>query len=173
MMDIEPIICYTYRVIPLCPASDTSSQWVCQILVQLMSMLKNGHGNVWKGDKVGYRGLHNWVATLLGKPRSCAHCRNSSLNHRNYHWANISHEYKRDVTDWIRLCAKCHKKFDKSVYTPRKTCNNGHEYTPENTKMKKSKVTKSGFFRVCLVCYGVALETQRKVRMFKRKGGIE
>jgi len=26
------------------------------------------------------------------------------------HWHNISGEYKRDVSDWIRLCAKCHKK---------------------------------------------------------------
>jgi len=66
----------------------------------------------WLGDKVGYMGLHRWVTKHLGRPKYCAYCQNSKLEHRQYHWANLSHCYKRDLSDWIRLCAKCHKLFD-------------------------------------------------------------
>lgn len=67
----------------------------------------------WKGDKVSYRNLHRWVERILGKPRFCENCGNKSLNHRQYHWSNISKKYKRIISDWQRLCAKCHKLFDK------------------------------------------------------------
>lgn len=71
---------------------------------------KNGS---WKGDKVGYRGIHKWIELMLGKPKHCAHCLNDKLTHRQYHWANLSHSYKRNLSDWIRLCVKCHKAYDK------------------------------------------------------------
>jgi len=67
----------------------------------------------WKGIEAGYRALHIWVEKRLGKPRFCEHCGNRELGHRHYHWANISRKYKRDLKDWLRLCAKCHKKYDK------------------------------------------------------------
>lgn len=67
----------------------------------------------WKGDEVGYRTLHKWVQKHLGKPHFCEICKNFKLNHRQYHWANISGEYERNVKDWKRLCVKCHKAYDK------------------------------------------------------------
>lgn len=60
----------------------------------------------WLGDEVGYGGIHDWVEATLGKPRKCEECKSKSA--KKYHWHNISHEYKRDTSDWIRLCAKCH-----------------------------------------------------------------
>lgn len=69
--------------------------------------------SMWKGDKVSYKGLHKWVGENLGKPDICKHCGKSDLTGRWIHWANISGLYLRKATDWIRLCAKCHKKFDK------------------------------------------------------------
>ena len=69
----------------------------------------------WKGDKVGYRALHLWIENKRGKPHYCEHCKKSNLSHRCYHWANKSKEYKRKVNDWIRLCVKCHKKYDKDI----------------------------------------------------------
>jgi len=27
-------------------------------------------------------------------------------------WANKDHKYKRDISDWMRLCAKCHTHYD-------------------------------------------------------------
>ncbi|MEK9208255.1 MAG: hypothetical protein AAB922_07235 [Patescibacteria group bacterium] len=67
---------------------------------------------LWKGDNVGYRGLHYWVQRNLGKPDTCEDCGKNGLSGRKIHWANISKKYKRDKKDWKRLCVKCHKNFD-------------------------------------------------------------
>lgn len=72
------------------------------------------NGN-WAGDNVGYGALHSWVARRLGKPRECSECSFTSDNGRQFHWANISGEYRRDLTDWIRLCAKCHYRMDNII----------------------------------------------------------
>ena len=69
----------------------------------------------WKGDEVGYRGLHYWVQFVLGKPEACESCGKKGNGHR-MHWANISGEY-RVVEDWVRLCPKCHEQFDTNRIT--------------------------------------------------------
>lgn len=66
----------------------------------------------WKGDDVKYHGLHHWVAKKLGTPNTCEHCGKSGLKGRQIHWANKSHQYKRDLNDWIRLCRMCHATYD-------------------------------------------------------------
>lgn len=68
----------------------------------------------WKGDKVGYGALHDWARKHLGHPRTCVHCKKTGLTGMKIHWANISGEYKRDLSDWLRLCVKCHSKYDRS-----------------------------------------------------------
>ena len=73
------------------------------------------YNSQWKGDKASYRALHSWVEVRLGKPHFCEECGNKKLSHRQYHWANVSGEYKRNIDDWRRLCVKCHKKFDKKL----------------------------------------------------------
>lgn len=67
----------------------------------------------WKGDEVLYGGLHIWVRKNLGQPDTCEHCGKTGLRGKQIHWANKDHSYKRNLTDWLRLCAKCHKKYDK------------------------------------------------------------
>lgn len=63
---------------------------------------KNGE---WRGDAVGYRALHHWVVRKLGK---AIYCQNSRLHKAGrYHWANISGEYKRELSDWRQLCPSC------------------------------------------------------------------
>lgn len=66
----------------------------------------------WKGDDPGYRALHYWQERQLGKPTKCEHCLKDNLFGRKIHWANKSHKYLRNKNDWIRLCVKCHKKYD-------------------------------------------------------------
>lgn len=68
--------------------------------------------HAWKGNNVGYVALHTWVKRKLGKPTVCAMCGIEEFNPYKIHWANISGEYKRDLNDWIRLCASCHHKID-------------------------------------------------------------
>lgn len=66
----------------------------------------------WKGDNVGYSGLHKWVARKLGKPKECEFCKQYHNSGHMMHWANKSGGYKRDTNDWLRLCAQCHKDYD-------------------------------------------------------------
>lgn len=68
----------------------------------------------WKGNNVGMVSLHNWVKRRLGKPNKCEFC--GTTKNKRYEWANKSHLYKRDLTDWIRLCHSCHRIYDKAAY---------------------------------------------------------
>lgn len=65
----------------------------------------------WKGDLVGYTALHEWVSRTYGKLNFCEMCQRSDK--KQYDWANISGEYKRKRSDWLRLCRSCHQKYDK------------------------------------------------------------
>lgn len=67
----------------------------------------------WKGDKVGYLALHDWVRNNFGTPKKCEHCGKEGLTGQRINWANISGRYLRVKSDWVRLCVKCHRKFDK------------------------------------------------------------
>lgn len=64
--------------------------------------------HAWKGDEVGYVALHEWVRKTLWKNSICQHCGRKT----DTHWANKSHEYNRDVNDWLELCPRCHGKYD-------------------------------------------------------------
>jgi len=82
-------------------------------------MMKNNPGlkgelnASWKGEKVGYWGIHAWVIRELGKPKRCEHCGDTTKT--KYEWASIGHLYKRDLTNWIRLCTKCHRHMEKKM----------------------------------------------------------
>lgn len=65
---------------------------------------------LWKGDKAGYKSIHQWVVRMLGRADECAECNSTEY----VEWANKSHKYMRDLTDWIKLCKKCHKKYDRN-----------------------------------------------------------
>lgn len=70
----------------------------------------------WKGRFVGYSSLHSWIRRVLGKAKQCEECGLDKIpfgKKRFFQWANISHLYKRDVSDWKELCIKCHMAFDR------------------------------------------------------------
>lgn len=67
---------------------------------------------LWKGKMVKYRALHHWVSRWLGKPNKCSECGIVGYG-RKIHWANKSGIYKRELSDWIRLCSKCHGEYDR------------------------------------------------------------
>lgn len=58
----------------------------------------------WKGDKVGYMALHEWVRNRYTKPQFCEEC----LEAPPRDLANISGKYKRELSDWEYLCRRCH-----------------------------------------------------------------
>lgn len=63
----------------------------------------------WKGDDVGYDGIHTWLTREFGKGTNCEHCGEK----RKLHWAKITDkEYERKRENFIELCSSCHKKYD-------------------------------------------------------------
>ena len=66
---------------------------------------KNGN---WKGDKVGYGGLHTWIRERLPKPKTCEIC------HRNLplDLSNKTGVYNRGLKNWEWLCRRCHMERD-------------------------------------------------------------
>lgn len=66
----------------------------------------------WRGEKVGYSGLHKWVRKELGSAQVCSRCGKTKQEGR-IEWANKNHLYKRKLTEWISVCCKCHAKYDK------------------------------------------------------------
>ena len=66
----------------------------------------------WKGQKAGYVSKHHWVRRHWGRADYCEskECKGISTI---FDWANITGEYKRERSDWKRLCRQCHMKFDK------------------------------------------------------------
>jgi len=63
----------------------------------------------WKGEKVGYDALHDWIKRKKGKAKQCVHC--GTKDAKRYEWSNIDHKYRRNVDDFIELCTKCHYKY--------------------------------------------------------------
>ena len=76
------------------------------------SWTKEAKEKLWKGDNVGYKGLHKWVKKCKGKPKICEHC-GIDCEEKRLEWANIDHKYKRNLDDFISLCCKCHRCYDK------------------------------------------------------------
>ena len=86
----------------------------------LKGYAKGERNGFWKGDDVGYHGLHKWIASERGKPTLCEHCGLCDPDHpKRFQWANKSHEYRRELNDWIRLCSRCHFKYDEQHRRPR------------------------------------------------------
>lgn len=66
------------------------------------------NNGMWKGGKVKYFALHEWVRSHKPKPKNCQGC--GLL--KGLEIANISQEYKRDLNDWEWLCRRCHMNKD-------------------------------------------------------------
>jgi hypothetical protein len=71
---------------------------------KMLSMTGSNH-HFWKGNQVGYDALHDWINRKMGKANHCQ--KDPTHFSTRYHWANISGEYKREVSDWIQLCPRC------------------------------------------------------------------
>ena len=81
----------------------------------------------WLGIRAGLRGKHLWITRNYGKPNKCENpdCKyprtrsSGVVLHKPgmYHWANISTKYEREITDYVQLCASCHRRWDMGLIT--------------------------------------------------------
>lgn len=66
--------------------------------------------------------MHRWIQRNFDKPEKCSICDklgvfNGSIRKTwSIQWANTNGLYIRDSNDWIGLCVKCHKSFDKGTF---------------------------------------------------------
>lgn len=95
---------------------------------------KIGKAN-WKGELVGYAGLHMWVRRRIIKPLKCFNCKQV----KPLDLANKSHEYKRDLDDWLYLCRSCYLYYD---YTKerRNNLSNSLKKITSITRFKKGDI---------------------------------
>lgn len=70
---------------------------------------KNCHQ--WKGNRVGYTAAHDRVRNYRGTPKKCEVCGTTTA--KRFEWASLTKKYW-DPKDYIRLCASCHRKKDKT-----------------------------------------------------------
>jgi hypothetical protein len=65
----------------------------------------------WKGENVSYSVLHKWIRRYKPSQSQCSMCGEI----KPLELANVSHKYKRDIRDFIWLCRKCHKWYDRNT----------------------------------------------------------
>ena len=107
----------------------------------------------WKGDDVGYHGLHDWVRTQLGKANRCEFCKKKG---KRYEWARTTMPYKREIAGWTSLCVACHKRFDHGwVRKDDKwfiTCSGCERFLEKNLENFYAKAAPREFEAVCRKC---------------------
>jgi len=74
-----------------------------------------------------YQNIHYWVTSNFGKADHCEDC--LGINAKRFSWANISHNYLRDIRDWKQLCYPCHFTLDGVT---KEICGNGHLMSADN-----------------------------------------
>lgn len=72
----------------------------------------------YKGEDGNTDATHRWVTRVSGgKPKVCDFCHENPGKAKDgrtlLEWSNISGQYRRVLSDWQCLCAKCHRNFDK------------------------------------------------------------
>ena len=77
----------------------------------LKGFMADSKHSLWKGDKVGYGALHDWLKRKYGLANKCENP-NCPGKSKRYTWANVGGKYLRKRKDFIMLCYSCHKKYD-------------------------------------------------------------
>lgn len=78
---------------------------------------RGDQNNQWKGDNIGYCGVHSWVRRHgRTKPDCCDICKKKGF----VELSNRSGKYLRDFNDWQYLCRKCHGAYDKEHHHRRR-----------------------------------------------------
>ena len=99
--------------------------------------------------KKEYRDIHQWLRATYGRPQICEQEQCSGLS-KTYDWAlksGMSH--KKDKNNYLRLCRKCHGKYDVTDEKKRRLLEIAHTPQAEASRsaslkgMEKSEITKN------------------------------
>jgi hypothetical protein len=116
---------------------------------------------IFKGDANAYGAVHLWVKYHRGAPKLCESC--GTTDREYYDWANISGEYKRDLSDWQRLCRSCHTMRDRKreLVWFKEFCSKGHRMVITNLYILK-KPKKVGGYYLTVTCWTCKKEHRRR-----------
>ena len=62
------------------------------------------NNGMWKGNKVKYGSLHDYIKYHKPKSKLCESCK----ERKSFDLSNISGKYLRKLSDWKWLCRRCH-----------------------------------------------------------------
>lgn len=121
-------------------------------------------------ENISYEHLHRRIGKILGRPDRCSKCKKVG----KVDLANISNEYREDVTDWEWLCRKCHMESDGRMnnlhrypktltFIRCKQCNK--KFMPKQSKIKFcSKPCSTLYVNYNIRDYSKRLNTKRKLQ---------
>lgn len=82
----------------------------------VLNRISDKNSKLWLGENAGYFQKHKWIRSQGINRDFCLHCGIKGEYRKDNKWTiefcNISGNYKRNISDWICLCRKCHRKFD-------------------------------------------------------------
>ena len=100
----------------------------------------------WKGDEVGYHGLHGYLKRHNPKPENCQFCEKKT---NALDLANIDGVYKRDMKHFKYICRSCHNSFDGKVKSLGQYANiKGKCHIANFGKKRNGKYKYTGIFQV-------------------------
>ena len=76
--------------------------------LRLKKNIEGKNNPMWRGNSIGYHGLHYRIKRKLIDPGKCNNCNQI----KKLDLANISGKYKKELNDWEWLCRKCHMQKD-------------------------------------------------------------
>lgn len=91
-----------------------------------------------KSGTTAYKNLHRDVGRLYGRDARCEDC--GTEDSAQFEWANVTDLYEIARENWRRLCAKCHRNFDKSKYIGKKFAGHSHK---EESRRKTAESMKA------------------------------
>ena len=95
---------------------------------EVRARMSGSNSGQWRGDEVGYSGIHRWLQKHYPKTGTCDECKKRTRTE----FALIhGHAYSRNREDYLELCRQCHARYDQT----------GREHSPE-TRTKLSEARK-------------------------------
>ena len=109
------LVCESYFFVPPSRLKHSPAKFcsrTCQ--GKMLSKRQVGNNNpMWRGDKVGIDGIHEWLKNNFGKADRCENPKCEKKSHY-YEWSKLENKsYARRRYNFWRLCLICHKKYDK------------------------------------------------------------
>lgn len=83
----------------------SNNKGTTRLCITCFNEARTGDKNpAWSDSSSHYGALHKWIRQRFPRPQLCNDCSHGFP----IDLANISQEYKRDLSDWEWLCRRCH-----------------------------------------------------------------